>query len=232
MLCGGAVLSRTTRVVASSTCWGWSATPSASMRSMRRAAAVIAPSGWRMVVSGGVAQAAIDVVEADQADVVGGAQAALADGLERRRTPGCRCRHDRGRWVGPVQQAVGQVPAVGDHELAPDHQVLVHREAGPHQGRPVAVQPRVRGPEAVPGRRWRRSGWCPSSARCRVAVRLPCQFVVPTDRMSLPGSLGRVDDDQRDPCRGQPLPFGRAGQVEHARARRRCRGGRRGPASR
>ena len=31
---------------------------------------------------------------------------------------------------------------------------------------------------------------CPSSIRCRVAVRQPCQLVVPTDRMPGPGSSG------------------------------------------
>ena len=191
--------------------------PAVPARSIRNAVAAIAASGCRTVVSAGRGPGRHrHVVEADHAQVGRGPQARARPGPAARRRPGCRSRP---RSRSAAAAASSRCPA---WRRPPGTQKSSRRTSSGPAASPAACRAarypssRARldhsrsGPPMMAIRRW------PSSIRCRVAVRPPCQLVVPTDRMPGPGSSGRVDHHQRDPGRRQPLQLAAVRQVQHA----------------
>ena len=155
------------------------------------------------------------IVESDHADVVRGAQAALAQGLQHTERLVVVPGHDRGGRFRHAEQAVRLAAAVRHGELAPADESLVDGQARPHQRGPVAVQPGVRRPE--PLRAADRGDPAVTEAGQMAGRGHAALPVGRPDGLDVAARLGgRVDDDEGEARGGQPPAFGHVGQVEHA----------------
>ena len=200
------VLWRTTRLVASSTRASGVSSPRHDPRRRRRHLGQrLADGGQRRPRPARHRQ----VVEADDAEVVGHAQPEHARGLVDAEGLQVAAGEDRGRRVGQRQQRAPLLVGALDVEVAVADQLRVDGQRRPSRA-PRGSRPRGRGCTACPaGRRSCRSRRWPSSSRWRVAVRPPFQLVAPTDGTSGVGLAGRVDDHERDRrgrCSRAPAP--------------------------